>query len=160
MPQKRWPSWASAAVLLTSLALVITGAINFVVPLDRPSSTIISSSRSGSAPGLISPTFDGELAYRHVLAQTEIGPRPTGSAAGWATGDFIIAELERQGWPVETQEFIFKGVQGRNIIARQGRGPLIILGTHYDTRPAADRDGLEYSRQHGRSREEERRSRH
>ncbi len=82
--------------------------------------------------------FDGQLAYQHVLAQCDLGPRPTGSEAGWATGDYIVAEAEKQGWAVETQEFTFQGVKARNIIARYGEGPIIILGAHYDTRPYAD----------------------
>ncbi|GIK37180.1 MAG: hypothetical protein BroJett011_10130 [Chloroflexota bacterium] len=85
-------------------------------------------------------TFDGDTAYQHVLAQTQLGPRPTGTEAGWATGDLIITALEQVGWAVETQEFTFKGVKGRNIIGRLGSGPVIILGAHYDTRPAADKD--------------------
>ena len=86
--------------------------------------------------------FDGNLAYEHVLAQVAIGPRPTGSEAGWATGDFIIAELEKLGWQAESQEFLFMGVRGRNIIGRieGGNGSIVILGAHYDTRPAADQD--------------------
>jgi len=86
--------------------------------------------------------FDGDAAYQHVLAQVAIGPRPTGSEAGWATGDFIIAELQKLGWQAESQEFFFKGVRGRNIIGRRegSSGPVIILGAHYDTRPAADQD--------------------
>lgn len=86
--------------------------------------------------------FNGELAYNYVLAQVAIGPRPTGSEAGWATGDFIIDELTQLGWQAEAQEFFFKGVRGRNIIGRKegGSGPVIILGAHYDTRPAADQD--------------------
>lgn len=86
--------------------------------------------------------FDGNLAYEHVLAQVAIGPRPTGSEAGWATGDFIIAELNKMGWQAEPQEFLFMGVQGRNIIGRKegSSGPIIILSAHYDTRPAADQE--------------------
>jgi len=92
-------------------------------------------------------SFDGDMAYRQVVAQTALGPRPTGSEAGWSTGEFIIAELGKAGWLAEQQEFVFKGVKGRNIISRQrdradtplGRD-LILLGAHYDTRPAADRD--------------------
>ncbi len=83
-------------------------------------------------------TFDGQQAYQYVLAQCDLGPRPTGSEAGWATGDYIIAEAEKQGWSVETQGFIFQEVKGRNVIARWGTGPIIILGAHYDTRPYAD----------------------
>jgi hypothetical protein len=86
--------------------------------------------------------FDGQLAYEHVLAQVDLGPRPTGSEAGWATGEFIIGELERLDWQAESQEFFFKGVRGRNIIGRRegASGPVVIIGAHYDTRPAADRD--------------------
>ncbi len=90
-----------------------------------------------SAAGLI---FGGEKAYEHVLGQVAIGPRPAGSEAGWATGDFIISELAKLGWSAEAQEFVFKGVKGRNIISKKGAGPIIIIGAHYDTRPAADQD--------------------
>jgi glutaminyl-peptide cyclotransferase len=84
--------------------------------------------------------FDGQKAYAQVLAQVAIGPRPTGSPQGWATGDYIIQQLKALGWTVETQEFVFRGVKGRNVIGKAGRGPVIILGAHYDTRPAADMD--------------------
>jgi glutaminyl-peptide cyclotransferase len=84
--------------------------------------------------------FSGEQAYDYVLAQEALGPRPTGSEAGWATGDYIIDQLEKLDWQVETQEFVFQGVRGRNIIATIGKGPVVIVGAHYDTRPVADRD--------------------
>lgn len=86
--------------------------------------------------------FDGHLAYEQVLAQVAFGPRPTGSEAGWATGDFIIAELNKMGWQAEPQEFLFMGVQSRNIIGHKegSSGPVIIISAHYDTRPAADQD--------------------
>ena len=84
--------------------------------------------------------FDGARAYEHVLAQEAIGVRPTGSQAGWQTGDYIIEQLEAAGWQVETQEFTYRGVRGRNIVGKIGHGPVIILGAHYDTRPAADRE--------------------
>ncbi|MBE7467859.1 MAG: hypothetical protein DPW09_14420 [Anaerolineae bacterium] len=102
-----------------------------------PTSTLIATSSSALASAL---TFNGDLAYQQLLAQTAIGPRPTGSEAGWATGDYIMAELEKMGWQVETEEFLFKGVKGRNVVGRLGSGPIIILGAHYDTRPAADQD--------------------
>jgi glutaminyl-peptide cyclotransferase len=84
--------------------------------------------------------FEGDRAYQLVLAQEALGPRPTGSEAGWATGDYIIDQLETLGWAVETQEFVFQGVRGRNVIGSAGQGPVIIIGAHYDTRPAADQD--------------------
>jgi len=106
-------------------------------PMLTLTSTLPVTPELGSSSAL---TFNGETAYQHVLAQVAYGPRPTGSEAGWATGDFILATLEQAGWTAETQEFIFMGVKGRNIIGKLGSGPLIIFGAHYDTRPAADHD--------------------
>jgi glutaminyl-peptide cyclotransferase len=85
-------------------------------------------------------TFDGQRAYEYALAQCARGPRPSGSAAGWATGDYIIEQLEKAGWETTTQEFDYRGVRIRNIVGRGGKGPPIILGAHYDTRRLADQD--------------------
>jgi len=84
--------------------------------------------------------FDGEAAYAHVEAQCDLGFRPTGSEAGWATGDYIISYLEEQGWTVETEEFTYLDTPVRNIVGRIGEGPVIILGAHYDTRRSADEE--------------------
>jgi glutaminyl-peptide cyclotransferase len=84
--------------------------------------------------------FDGERAYQYALDQCEIGPRPPGTEAGWATGDYIIDRLLELGWEVVTEEFEYQGVQLRNVIGKRGQGPVVILGAHYDTRPVADRD--------------------
>lgn len=85
-------------------------------------------------------SFDGEQAYQYALDQCAIGPRPPGTEAGWATGDYIIDRLQKLGWEVATQEFDYQGVQLRNVIGKRGEGPVVILGAHYDTRPVADRD--------------------
>jgi Zn-dependent M28 family amino/carboxypeptidase len=84
--------------------------------------------------------FDGLTAYKHVLAQTDLGPRPTGSEANKQTGNYIIEKLKASGWQVTEQPFIYQGVSGRNIIGRAGSGPAIIVGAHYDTRRRADND--------------------
>lgn len=85
--------------------------------------------------------FSGDLAYRHVLSQMSFGPRPSGSAANRATADYIIAQLQAAGWSAETQTFVYRGVEARNIIGRRGgEGEPIIIGAHFDTRPAADQD--------------------
>jgi glutaminyl-peptide cyclotransferase len=107
-----------------------------------PTNTPVPASPTPTPPPTVSEAlqFEGEQAYQYVLAQEAFGPRPTGSEAGWATGDYIIQQLERLGWTVETQEFMFQGVRGRNIIGKAGQGPLVIIGAHYDTRPVADHD--------------------
>ncbi|MFQ6014528.1 MAG: M28 family peptidase [Anaerolineae bacterium] len=90
--------------------------------------------------------FQGARAYEHALTQCTLGPRPTGSEAARATAAYIIASLQESGWEVETQQFGYRGVTVRNIIASAGQGELIILGAHYDTRPRADRDPHDPSR--------------
>jgi Zn-dependent M28 family amino/carboxypeptidase len=84
--------------------------------------------------------FDGRAAFVHVEAQMKLGPRPTGSPAWRSTGDYILAQLQKQGWKSEEQRFEYRSTEIRNLIGRKGRGPVIILGAHYDTRRRADRD--------------------
>lgn len=84
--------------------------------------------------------FDGDSAYSLVLEQCDLGPRPTGSEAGWATGDYLIAKLQSMGWQTVVQEFTHQNEKGRNVIGKRGSGPVAMLGAHYDTRPYADRN--------------------
>ncbi len=84
--------------------------------------------------------FDGKRAYAHVTAQMNFGLRPSGTAANRATSDYFIGYLKSVGWAVETQEFVYRGVPVRNVIGKIGKGPLIVLGAHFDTRLRADQD--------------------
>ncbi len=94
---------------------------------------------SGCAPA--GPVhFSGELAYRHVQAQVEVGPRIPGTEGWQRAGDYIVAELRRQGWEVVEERFSYAGTPVRNIIGVRGRGPAVFFGAHYDTRRYADRD--------------------
>jgi Zn-dependent M28 family amino/carboxypeptidase len=87
-------------------------------------------------------TFDGERAYRHVIAQMEFGPRIPGTEGNRKAGDYIAEQLKQTGWAVEFQEFGYMNTPIRNIIGRANpeKGPIIILGAHYDTRRWADQD--------------------
>lgn len=89
--------------------------------------------------------FDGERALKHVEALCDFGPRPVGSEANAKTADYITAALERDGWRVEQQRFAYRGESLCNVIGRRGQGPVVLLGTHYDTRPLADRDPVDRS---------------
>jgi len=86
--------------------------------------------------------FNGENAYAHVLTQVAFGPRITGTTPNIKTGDYISEQLHSAGWQVEFQPFTYRDTAARNIIARAnvGRGPIFILGAHYDTRKHADQD--------------------
>jgi glutaminyl-peptide cyclotransferase len=111
-----------------------------LTPTPAPSPT------ATSPPSPIQPrrtVFDGERAYQLVVEQTGFGYRPTGSEAGWATGDWIIRELTEAGWRTETEEFSYLGVLCRNILGKMPANeeqPVVLLGAHYDTRRRADQD--------------------
>jgi glutaminyl-peptide cyclotransferase len=108
---------------------------------SRTASSIVSSPPlTATTPVTSTSLFDGQSAYRFALDQCALGPRPTGSAAGQATGDYIIQQLKASGWDVSEQQFSHLGLGGRNIIGVKGSGPVVLLGAHYDTRPVADRD--------------------
>ena len=89
------------------------------------------------------PVFDGAKAYEHVVAQCALGPRLVGSEESRQTAEYISTILTKLGWVVELQEFTYRGMVGRNIIASRGSGPLVMLGAHYDTRSVADLDPVD-----------------
>ncbi|MGB8647162.1 MAG: M28 family peptidase [Anaerolineae bacterium] len=72
----------------------------------------------------------------------QIGLRSSGSAGERATGDYILAQLDAVHVSSITQEFNYRGVPIRNVIGKLavGKGPLIIVGAHYDTRVHATVD--------------------
>ena len=86
--------------------------------------------------------FSGEQALVHVEAQVALGPRITGTEGNLAGGDYILRQLQAAGWAAEFQPFEYQGTAARNVIGRAnvGKGPVIILGAHYDTRRRADED--------------------
>ena len=95
---------------------------------------------STTACGVAARGFSGKRALQHVEAQCALGPRPVGSEAAGQTADYIVKHLETSGWDVEEQSFAYGEKPLRNVIGKKGTGPLVILGTHFDTRPVADRD--------------------
>jgi glutaminyl-peptide cyclotransferase len=110
-------------------------------PTRVPPTATTAGAPTGTRPS--ANAFDGDHAYNvYLIPQMNIGPRPAGTAADRATGDFIIAELRNSKWEAVTQEFDYRGVQVRNVIGKagQGRGPVIVIGAHYDTRKLADQD--------------------
>ncbi|HUW09195.1 MAG TPA: M28 family peptidase [Anaerolineae bacterium] len=84
--------------------------------------------------------FSGDRAYAHVVAQTDIGPRPSGSDGIERERDYIMSHLIGQGWNVITQTFSYSDTVVTNIVGRLGEGPTVVIGAHYDTRREADSD--------------------
>lgn len=117
-----------------------------VTPTDSneisPSPTPIQTQDAPQNPTAIQPEyFDGESAYDYLLEQMDFGPRFPGSPGHEMVGDYIVEKMQDIGWEVEEQRFPYRGIEGRNIIAREneGIGPVIILGAHYDSRKLADK---------------------
>jgi len=84
--------------------------------------------------------FDGQRALDLVRDQLAFGPRVTGSAANTQAAEWILGELRARGWQADLQQSDYQGTPIRNIWARRGRGPAILLGAHWDSRRRADRD--------------------
>ncbi len=88
------------------------------------------------------PSFDGEEAFNHLVAQTDFGPRPPGSDNLTKCRNYIINELEQIGWTVSLQTFTYMDTFITNIVAEwPSRSPsFFVVGAHYDTRPYADQE--------------------
>jgi glutaminyl-peptide cyclotransferase len=139
------------AFLLSACNSANPSVTNQSNPTPRADSTIppIAATDVPASPTTVTVTqsapaerFNGMRAYDDVLAQMRFGARPAGSLALRATGDYILNELDKSGWQTETQEFDYRGIPIRNIIAKTniGQGPVVIVGAHYDTRPRANMD--------------------
>jgi glutaminyl-peptide cyclotransferase len=132
-----------AAVQPTGIQPTAVAPTATPMPALQPQSTASPSSTTALPPLELSPLsqpFDGQSALAYVEAQMAFGPRWPGSPGHTAVGDYIVAELERLDWAVEEQTFDYLGVTVRNLIGRTnvGKGEVIIIGAHYDTRRIAD----------------------
>jgi Zn-dependent M28 family amino/carboxypeptidase len=83
-------------------------------------------------------TFSGAEAFSLASDFLQFGPRISGSDADRKAGDWILKELQQDGWTAPTDEGTYKDTPVRNILGRKGQGPVILLGAHYDSRRCAD----------------------
>lgn len=84
--------------------------------------------------------FEGDRAYDWVNAQCELGYRIPGTEPHRQAGDLVIEQLEALDWQVTEQTFTYMDTPIRNIVASKGEGSAVMVGAHYDTRPAADQE--------------------
>ncbi|TFF93033.1 M28 family peptidase [Candidatus Thorarchaeota archaeon] len=114
--------------------------IAFLVALLILSLTVTPSSIHAVAPQTL--LFDGNNAMDYLVQQCSFGPRPPGSENLSQCRTYLVDILEMHGWNVTLQSFTYKETECVNIIANWGLDaqPTFVLGAHYDTRPAADRD--------------------
>lgn len=104
------------------------------------------------ASGTGNRPFSGEQALDFVQFQLEAGARVTGSPTNDQIKQWLSDELRADGWHVVIQEFTTaNNTKAINVIARNRKEndgtPLILLGTHYNSRTFADRDPNESRRQ-------------
>jgi len=122
--------------LLLALGLLASGCL-----AAAPATAVPATAGLPTAIAAQSREFSGALAYQHVKAQVDLGPRPVGTPGDRATANYIVSQLEKSGWTVERQTFTLYDTEVQNIVARSGEGEgAILVGAHYDTRPKADRD--------------------
>jgi len=134
-----------------------TMAANSVTPVVSPNPAVtLLTTATAVPPTVVPPTlvpsptatstpepsvsFDGDSAYAYLQDQMDMGPRWPGSPGHAMVGDYIRDVLEDHGWEVGEQIFPYQGLEGRNIIGHGniGKGPVVIIGAHYDTRKIAD----------------------
>lgn len=93
------------------------------------------------------PAFDSERAWKLLLDQVEIGPRPSGSEANAKLRDWIVADLEAAGLKPVREPFVAKGTPAGDIAMEniyadleapagpKGEAPpMIVIGAHFDTK--------------------------
>jgi hypothetical protein len=143
------PDFRAPALIILAMLLLLAGCkpANPVEPTLKQSESasggVIATLQVTEAPTQISAPeqFSGDRAYKDVEYQVSIGPRTPGSEGNIRVGEWIRSELSAAGWQAEIQETEISGQPIRNIIGKWGKGdPWLVLGAHYDTRVAADRD--------------------
>ncbi|MEE9225467.1 MAG: M28 family peptidase [Bacteroidota bacterium] len=93
------------------------------------------------------PDFDGEQAFRFLLAQTNFGPRNPSSVGHHRCLDYLAIELQSYAEAVDLQRFAHIGYDGErydmtNILSSFNLQATdrIMLAAHWDTRPMADQE--------------------
>ena len=77
---------------------------------------LVGGTAGGAAPQGPVARVSGERAYRHVLALSQkIGPHPGGTPEDRTSGEYIAAQLTRDGCTVEWQQFTFPYFHVRHV---------------------------------------------
>lgn len=106
---------------------------------------------AGCAPKPVSniewESFSGKRAYEQAQRLVAYGPRPSSSPALIRTSIYLATQLQEYGLDTEEQVFVAQTPRGplqfRNVIAktrtrRGANGPILIVGSHYDTKYMTD----------------------
>jgi glutaminyl-peptide cyclotransferase len=95
------------------------------------------------------PPFNSDSAYHFIEKQIAFGPRVPGHPGHQACADFIESKLKEYGAVTVIQSFRAEAYDGstlqlKNIIGsfNPSASKRILLATHWDTRPFADKDSI------------------
>jgi len=142
-----FPVWRGGRTLfLLWLALAVTacGADPQKASPGSAQSPATTQPLDAAPPASETGGFDGARAFQHVANLVAIGPRPAGSEGVRRAQEYIRSQLELFGCAVEEEKFTANTAVGpvemKNLIAKiPGAGrEVILLATHYDTRPMAN----------------------
>jgi hypothetical protein len=94
------------------------------------------------------PRFDGKEAFGYLMDQCDLGPRNPGSEGHKRCKKYLLDKLKRYTNLVKTQMFVYQDMSRKtkleltNIMASfyPEKKQRMLLCTHWDTRPMADRD--------------------
>jgi glutaminyl-peptide cyclotransferase len=94
--------------------------------------------------------FEAPRAWAHLEALVALGPRPAGSGQGAKTVDYLAAQLESFGLAPVRESFVARGTPAGDLPmcnvyvdlpasgADPTKAPLVILGSHFDTKRFED----------------------
>lgn len=111
---------APAAVLLAALLLAACGSS------DEPSADPVAPGGDAEEAG-----FDSRRAFADLVAQVELGPRPSGSPAAHRTAELIAARMREAGLADVAIQGPWENVLG--VIPGDLPG-VVVVGAHYDTK--------------------------
>jgi hypothetical protein len=120
----------------------------FSITLGRLAFLLAGASLVLVACGESRPSFDGDRAYRYLVAQCDFGPRNPGSRGAAEALAYFDSFFSERADTVELQPFEFNDTVldttfiCTNVIARfnPGKLPRLIFCAHWDTRPVADHE--------------------
>ena len=89
--------------------------------------------------------FEGNRAVTLIEQQLNFGSRSPGTEGNGQAAEWIEATLDELGWQTSVHTASYQGVVLHTVVGKRGSstaGP-VLIGTHYDTRPLADRDPVD-----------------
>jgi glutaminyl-peptide cyclotransferase len=137
-----------AVAIIIGLAFAAGPVLNFIKSLKSDNNTTDNNPQV-TVPDVVvnAPAFNSDTAYNYVKAQIDFGPRNPNSEGHKKCGEWIVKTAKQYADTVYVQDFEVKGfdgtmLKGKNIVAsfNPTAKKRVLLLTHWDTRPWADRD--------------------